>query len=181
PGDGQKNRSNGLLVALGVIFVVLALGAGGCVALVVSGRQGSVKDESARSDRVTAPTTTAEYQREPSTVPETSTEPETPATTEPESPPETAPPTTLVPAPPSTKAPSSIMPDVVCMDLQQAQDTIQSAGVFFSRSFDAAGAGRNQIIDRNWIVVSQDPPAGAPIDGVQPNLGAVKKNEPSPC
>lgn len=52
------------------------------------------------------------------------------------------------------------MPDVVGMNLQAAQDKIQTLGVFFSRSEDATGAGRAQVIDRNWVVVSQTPEPG---------------------
>ncbi|WP_420120623.1 PASTA domain-containing protein [Nakamurella sp.] len=55
------------------------------------------------------------------------------------------------------------MPDVVGMNLQAAQDKIQTLGVFFSRSEDATGAGRAQVIDRNWVVVSQSPEPGVPI------------------
>jgi beta-lactam-binding protein with PASTA domain len=55
------------------------------------------------------------------------------------------------------------MPDVVGMNLQAAQNLIQTKGVFFSRSVDATGAGRMQVNDSNWIVVSQTPAAGEPI------------------
>jgi hypothetical protein len=46
------------------------------------------------------------------------------------------------------------MPDVVCMNLQDAQDAIQDAGVLFSRSEDARGHGRNQVLDRNGQVAT---------------------------
>ena len=52
------------------------------------------------------------------------------------------------------------MPNVVGMNLQAAQDLIQTHGVFFSRSEDATGAGRMQILDRDWVVVDQTPAAG---------------------
>lgn len=55
------------------------------------------------------------------------------------------------------------MPDVVGMNLQAAQDLIQTQGVFYSRSEDATGAGRMQILDRDWVVVDQQPAAGEPI------------------
>jgi hypothetical protein len=57
------------------------------------------------------------------------------------------------------------MPNVVCMNLQQAQDTIQTTGVFFSRSQDGTGQGRSQFIDSNWVVVAQTPPPGTPFGG----------------
>jgi hypothetical protein len=50
-----------------------------------------------------------------------------------------------------------LMPDVLCMNLQDAQNAIQEHGVFRSRSVDATGADRMQIRDRNWVVVDQSP------------------------
>ena len=49
------------------------------------------------------------------------------------------------------------------LNLQAAQDLIQTQGVFYSRSEDATGAGRMQILDRDWVVVDQQPAAGEPI------------------
>ena len=73
------------------------------------------------------------------------------------------------------------MPDVTCMNLQVAQNAIQAAGVFFSRSNDASGQGRNQIVDSNWTVVSQSPAAGTPIGEGDAMLSAVKIGEPGDC
>lgn len=74
------------------------------------------------------------------------------------------------------------MPDVVCMNLQAAQDFIQSEiGVFYSRSEDATGAGRSQLIDSNWIVVAQRPAPGTPIDEGDAALSAVKLGESNDC
>jgi beta-lactam-binding protein with PASTA domain len=87
-------------------------------------------------------------------------------------------PVTAEVTPPATPA---IMPNVVCMNLQDAQDTIQSAGVFFSRSADATGAGRRQLVDSNWIVVDQTPSAGSPFGEIEAVLSAVKIGEPNPC
>jgi hypothetical protein len=53
-----------------------------------------------------------------------------------------------------------VVPDVVCMDLQLAQDKAQAAGVSMAAR-DARG-GRLQVSDRDWVVVSQTPPAGRP-------------------
>ena len=53
------------------------------------------------------------------------------------------------------------MPDVVGMNLQDAQGKIQEAGVFYSRSEDATGQGRMQILDRDWVVLSQNIEPGA--------------------
>jgi hypothetical protein len=74
------------------------------------------------------------------------------------------------------------MPDVVCMNLQDAQDLIQEVtGVFFSRSRDATGEERRQIRDRNWIVVSQEPEPGASIGEGDAVLSVVKTDEPNDC
>jgi hypothetical protein len=89
------------------------------------------------------------------------------------------------PAPPTDGEPEAsdgdIMPDVMCMNLQDAQDRIQEAGVFFSRSDDATGEGRNQILDSNWQVVGQTPVPGTPIGEFEAVLDVVKYGEPSPC
>jgi hypothetical protein len=74
----------------------------------------------------------------------------------------------------------AIMPDVVCLDLQTAQDTIQQAGVFFSRSHDATGRDRMQLLDSNWQVVAQTPAPGTPIGELEAELDVVKYGEPSP-
>ena len=73
------------------------------------------------------------------------------------------------------------MPDVICMNLQDAQNEIQDHGVFFSKSVDASGKGRRQILDRNWIVVDQQPLAGEKIGEGDAVLSVVKTNEPNDC
>ncbi|NEW29143.1 PASTA domain-containing protein [Nocardia cyriacigeorgica] len=85
-------------------------------------------------------------------------------------------------APPASAAPKKVpMPSVVCMNLQAAQDQIQAAGVFFSRSEDATGAGRMQVMDRNWVVVSQTPGPGEPVGEGEAVLSVVKIGEPGDC
>lgn len=99
--------------------------------------------------------------------------------------PTTAAPTTTTPpttAPPTTAPPASLMPDVVCMNLQDAQDYIQSTtDVFLSLSEDATGQGRSQIMDSNWIVVAQRPAPGTPIGEGDAVLSVVKIGEPNDC
>ncbi|MBY6368189.1 PASTA domain-containing protein [Rhodococcoides corynebacterioides] len=73
------------------------------------------------------------------------------------------------------------MPAVVCLNLQDAQDTIQAAGVFYSRSRDATGQGRNQVLDRNWSVVAQSPEPGSLVDEGEAVLSVVKLGEPGDC
>ena len=74
------------------------------------------------------------------------------------------------------------MPQLRCFDLQEAQDTLQSAGFLRTRSEDATGRGRRQYIDRNWIVTDQSPPPGGTHPkNTQVTLRVVKDREPSPC
>ncbi|MCV7288195.1 hypothetical protein H7J87_23005 [Mycolicibacterium wolinskyi] len=59
--------------------------------------------------------------------------------------------------------PSWTMPNLIGMDLQGAQDAIQSltrGQVWLSTSTDLTGQGRAQISDRNWQVCSSTPPPG---------------------
>lgn len=94
----------------------------------------------------------------------------------------TAAPTVPLTAPPTLPpqpAPAALMPDVVCMNLQDAQDYIQTFGVFFSRSVDATGQGRSQIIDSNWLVVDQSPAPGEPFGEGDAVLSVVKYGEGS--
>ncbi|MEN3356620.1 MAG: hypothetical protein V7637_602 [Mycobacteriales bacterium] len=70
------------------------------------------------------------------------------------------------------------VPNVVCKDLQSAQNTLQSAGFFNLGSADGTGQGRVQVIDRNWVVIKQSVPAGQrPDRGTRIVLTAVKYGE----
>jgi len=73
-----------------------------------------------------------------------------------------------------------VVPEVVCTDLQTAQDRLQAAGFTHLRSVDGSGQGRMQIVNRNWIVVSQSVNAGSrpPTDTVIV-LTVVKYGEPT--
>ncbi|MEU0879135.1 PASTA domain-containing protein [Lentzea sp. NPDC005914] len=84
--------------------------------------------------------------------------------------------------PSSSQAPPAkgTVPNVVCLDLQKAQDTLQAAGFYLLGSEDATGQGRNQVVDRNWVVVSQSASAGStPDPKTKITLGAVKFGEPT--
>ena len=70
-----------------------------------------------------------------------------------------------------------LMPDVVCMTLQQAQDEIQDHGVFLSRSEDASGQDRMQLIDSNWVVIGQSPKPGTKFGEGEALLRVVKIGE----
>jgi beta-lactam-binding protein with PASTA domain len=56
------------------------------------------------------------------------------------------------------------VPDVVGLDHQLAQDTMQAAGLYNLAEEDATGQGRALLWDRNWVVVAQSPPAGARVN-----------------
>ena len=72
------------------------------------------------------------------------------------------------------------LPNVVCKDLQAAQDTLQAAGFYNLGSEDGTGQGRAQLIDRNWVVVAQSARAGsAPSPTTRIVLTAVKYGEPT--
>ena len=92
-------------------------------------------------------------------------------------------------AAPTTSAPVAsptgvdfAMPDVVGMDLQSAQDLIQTHGVFLSVSHDLRGS-RNQVLDSNWLVCDQNIPPGQRVSGDAEgkiDLGVVKREESCP-
>jgi hypothetical protein len=92
-------------------------------------------------------------------------------------------PTTPAPPPPTSEAvPTGVdfaMPDLVGMDLQSAQNAVQSFGVFLSNSHDLLGS-RNQVVDSNWMVCDQNIPVGQQVTGDAEGLidfGVVKREE----
>ena len=85
--------------------------------------------------------------------------------------------TRAINTPTSTNIPNVAMVDVLCMNLQDAQNLIQDQGVFLSRSKDASGQDRNQIYDRNWIVVGQNIPAGDAIGENEVVLSVLREDE----
>jgi hypothetical protein len=122
-----------------IVLVVLALGAAtvaGCGA--EEATEGAAPEPRTVTEVVTqAPVTVTEAAPTPPPVPEPASDPD--------------------PAPP---AGSITVPDVVGLDHQLAQDTMQAAGLYALAEEDASGQGRLLLWDRNWVVVSQDPPAG---------------------
>jgi hypothetical protein len=66
---------------------------------------------------------------------------------------------TRPPTPPQT-ARAAVVPAVVGLNHQLAQDTMQAAGFYYLTEEDATGQGRLLINDRNWVVVSQSPKGG---------------------
>lgn len=72
------------------------------------------------------------------------------------------------------------MPNLIGVDLQGAQDAIQSASgglVWFSSSTDLTGQNRAQIMDRAWVVCTSTPPPGLSFTTTtEINFGVVKKD-----
>ncbi len=129
------------------------------------------KDEASSSADAAPSTTTAESS---AAAPPPSSQAAAP-------PPATTPPTTT--PPPAAPAPPAgvnfTMPDFVGMDLQSAQNLVQTHGVFLSRSHDLLGS-RNQLLDSNWIVCDQNIPAGQQVTGDAEGLidfGVVQREE----
>ncbi|MFW3171326.1 hypothetical protein [Geodermatophilus sp. CPCC 206100] len=92
---------------------------------------------------------------------------------------------TMPPPPPTTPPPPVVdfpMPGLVGLDLQTAQNTVQTFGVFFSRSHDLLGS-RSQAVDSNWVVCTQNVPPGQRVTGNAEgliDLGVVKREESCP-
>jgi beta-lactam-binding protein with PASTA domain len=79
-----------------------------------------------------------------------------------------------------SKVTVGVIPNVVCKDLQAAQDAMQTAGYLNLGSSDGAGEGRLQILDRDWVVIGQTPAAGTkPPLLTRVVLTAVKYGEPT--
>jgi beta-lactam-binding protein with PASTA domain len=53
-----------------------------------------------------------------------------------------------------------VVPDVTGLDHQAAQDVMQGEGLWLLDEVDCTGQDRMLLWDRNWEVVSTDPPAG---------------------
>ncbi len=87
-------------------------------------------------------------------------------------------------APPSAPASSAsggggiTVPNVVGLDHQAAQDALQGEGLYNLDERDCTGQGRALLFDRNWEVVSTDPPAGAAVsEDDKITLCSVKQGE----
>jgi len=73
------------------------------------------------------------------------------------------------------------MPDLVGMNLQYAQDTLQSLGSYLMDQEDATTLDRFQVLDSNWQVCRQDPLPGeeVPVETIV-TLWSVKLDEVCP-
>ena len=73
-----------------------------------------------------------------------------------------------------------VVPNVVCAELQAAQDALRSSGFYDITSTDATGQGRLPVLDRNWVVVAQSVKAGErPGLTTHITLSVVKHGEPA--
>lgn len=90
----------------------------------------------------------------------------------------------LAGAPIAQADPSWTMPNLVGMDLQGAQDAIQSLThdqVWYSGSTDLTGKGRAQIVDRNWSVCGSTPAPGVTFRATTSiDFGVVRDTEKCP-
>ncbi|WP_232519742.1 hypothetical protein [Actinosynnema pretiosum] len=148
PSNGSKPPRAALWVA-GVVGALIVLG------LVANGRggdtgaEGGVAEPStaapARLTPVGAPTTSAG-------APTTSVGAAAVSAAEP------------APLPEPSPVETCVVPDVVGMVHQSAQDTVQAAGLYLLREEDATGQGRLLLHDRNWVTTAQSVPAGQVVD-----------------
>jgi hypothetical protein len=159
-------------------FAVLAL-------FLVVGVIGSALDGDDGTSPVAAETSSTSPSPQP-VAPPTATVPPAPvAPTTTAAPTTAAPPTaapTTVPPPPPPPVVDFPMPAVVGMDLQSAQNLIQTHGVFLSLSHDLLGS-RNQVLDSNWVVCTQNIAPGQQVTGDVEgaiDLGVVKREESCP-
>lgn len=136
--------------------------AGACAVLIVTGGCGA-----GSAGNGSTPTVTVE---EPAAIAES---PETAGS-----------PATVQEAAPQQATDGWAMPNLIGATLQDAQDQIQSlttGAVFFTDSHDLGGQGRNQVLDSNWQVCSQNIAPGATLTAEsQVDFGVVKLGESCP-
>ena len=153
PTRGTRSRMSAVALSIAVVAAVSACGSG------------ETESDSAASSEPSTAAPTTPLQQSPSEVPAAPTS--------------TAPPAPTTPAEPAV---NFSMPNVVGMDLQSAQDLVQTNGVWLSMSHDLLGS-RNQAIDSNWLVCDQNVPAGQQVTGdVEGTIdfGVVKRGEVCP-
>ena len=114
-------------------------------------------------------TVTVTQSSEAAPPPET-TEPEPPTTPEPE-----------VAAPAPAEEAAFTMPALAGVNLQDAQDLLQTLDSYVMDQVDATGLERFAVDDSNWVVCSQDPAPGAVVaTSTVVTLAAVKLDEACP-
>lgn len=78
-------------------------------------------------------------------------------------------------SPPARRPVRVRVPNVVGLNHQAAQNRMQAVGLFMLDEEDATGQGRMLLYDRNWVVVSQSPRAGARVPEDRTILLRAKK------
>ncbi|WP_052848935.1 hypothetical protein [Streptomyces avicenniae] len=72
------------------------------------------------------------------------------------------------------------LPDLTGLSLPEARESAGAAGFEAVTSHDALGRDRMQLVDGNWVVCSQQPPAGPHAGGTEVALAVVKAEEECP-
>jgi hypothetical protein len=73
---------------------------------------------------------------------------------------------------------SIVVPNVIGMDHQAAQNRMQAAGLYNLRERDGTGQGRLLLWDRNWVVIDQRPaPRSRADENTRVTLISVKNGE----
>ena len=81
-----------------------------------------------------------------------------------------------------TASETKTVPNFVGKGLQSAQDEAQAAGFYNLASHDSSGRDRNQILDRDWKVCTQNPAAGTKTStDTKLDFGTVKLAETCPA
>jgi hypothetical protein len=149
--------------------VLLLTTAGALGGLTACGRAGTTATSSPTSGPVVASSSAAAVPSTPAPAPAVTT-------------PVVTTPVVTTSAPTSAPFVAFAMPRFVGMDLQSAQDAVQTHGIFYSRSHDLRGV-RHQVLDSDWMVCTQNIPAGtrvtSDIEG-QIDFGVVKRAESCP-
>ncbi|MEU9715096.1 hypothetical protein [Streptomyces sp. NPDC047976] len=168
----KKSKGPMIAAIVGGLFVLGLLGA-------IVG-----PDDTATTNTGSSTPTTAPSSPPPPITPHiTATATITPATTAP-APPTGAPVKTGAPADTSAGAGAASstgrLPNFVGRQLQAAQDDAQAAGFYLLSSTDATGAGRMQVLDRNWKVCGQSPAPGTHDVTTRVTFSTVKTEESCP-
>ena len=87
---------------------------------------------------------------------------------------------TLQPSTPPVEVPTAAqatitVPPGIGLDYQQAQDLWRGVGLSVMPATDATGANRIPVLDSNWVVLAQDPAAGAVVPAGSSITATVKK------
>jgi PASTA domain. len=158
PPSGRKLTTPAIVaIAVASAFVLVC---GGCVAGAVFSNIGDRTTSTAADDAGTVSASVV-GPAQTETVPVVST-----ASQEPSSP---------VDAPAPTLDEMIVVPNGVGLDYQSAQDLWRAAGLHVLPAKDALGANRLPIIDSNWVVLAQDPEAGAVVPRGSFITATVKK------